>query len=73
MQEAIVGLQSTRPRKGRSKSQAVTVTRNISSYFRDPSASMTPVSSSTSQWSSSSSEGSFSEADDSDSFSEADD
>ena len=55
IQEAIVGLESTRPRKSRLKSQAVTVTRKGSSYFSDPSASMTPASSSSSQLSPSSS------------------
>ena len=50
-----MGLESTRPRKNRLKSQAVTVTRKVSSYFSDPSASMTPPSSSTSQLSPSSS------------------
>ena len=55
IQEAIVGLESTRPRKSRLKSQAVIVTRKVSSYFSDPSASMTPASSSSSQLSPSSS------------------
>ena len=55
MQEAIVSLESTRPTKSRLKSQAVTVTRKVSSYFSDPSASMTQASSSSSQLSPSSS------------------